>query len=173
MHTYEIRQNETGQNIWQIRDDGRQRIVSPEHHGYTEWLAAGNTPPVIPYTPPEMPDLDSYKRQKKDQITQSAKNQIGQIVVYREPGFPENLNPDIWDTLIAEFSHLVDKKVDSGLTTAEQQTVDYLNSILQTVKPIQSYEIELKQAADAAQTHAAVDEITWQYDNGFAETAGG
>ena len=40
-------------NIFQVRKDS-ERKISEEHHDYQQFLAEGNEPEIVPYTPPSV-----------------------------------------------------------------------------------------------------------------------
>ena len=74
MHIYkkQIVDAEGNFRVYQVYDTGRKRIVANDRPDYIKWIASGNVPETIPYTPPppqEPLPIEALRAQKIQSIS--------------------------------------------------------------------------------------------------------
>lgn len=164
MHNYEIRkQQDNTDQVWQLRDDGKIRIVSENHHDYIKWLSDGNIPTIIEYQEQiiELPDIETYKMNAKDRIATASANESSNMTVYRSAGLPEKFTENVRMTMLARFTELTHKQISEPLLESENNEIAYLLSIFDKIKLTHIKEFTLKYQIDNASTYEEIDDIVW------------
>ncbi len=147
-------------NILQCYDSGITRIVPESRHAYASWLAAGNTPVVIPYVSPV---LSEYKQAKADWIRDESARRVAVMTVYRSTGgVAEKMTQDVRDSLHAELTYITNKRSSGqSLIAGELVRETYLLGVWASIGTIQGTEKLKCAAVSAATTIAEVDAVTW------------
>lgn len=146
--------------VWeQVYPNGTYRTVSAVRPALQEWIGTGNVPAVIPYVPAPLPDLATYKAQKKRQIGQEC---ISRIMA--------NFNADDVISVLFDISfftsraaRLINKKDVKGqnLTDVEAEELAFLEQAEAVNNGLRNKSDLLKSYVDACTTHAEVDAIVW------------
>lgn len=154
--------NNSGDFVYiQVYDNGYSREVPASRPDLILWLQS-NTPTEIAYVAPPLPDLETYKNQKKQWLGEESARRCADIDIQRVSGVTEKFTLDVRDSLLARFAELTRKENASALTETEQTEMVYLLSVWEQVKTIQVMELQKKSQVEAAANHATVDAIGWE-----------
>lgn len=162
---YEKRMKADGYDIFEIHHNGSAvGPMSEQKKEYLLWLKS-NQPIEIPYEAPPLPDLETYKQKKVEEIQTKSARLCEDFEVKRTTGGRlEKLNSNVRFSLLAEMSEITNKRASGEMLIPDEiEREKYLKGVFSQIKPVLAIENSKIEEilSDSITTHAQVDKITW------------